>query len=513
MELTNIPKEFSSRYLNDGFSGGEKKRMEILQLAMLRPELAVLDETDSGLDIDALQVVAEGVNKFAGPGDGRPDHHPLPAHPPPDQARRRARPLRRADRQGGRRRAGRAARGEGLRLDQGGGRGGGAAYGRMEPTAATAPALRRSLEEIRGRVPDPRARGPRRAARLPRQRRHLAEAAGGDRGARPLLAVRAQRQRPPRRPHALRGGDRASTRRRARIARRPHRRRAARGDLRPQRDRGAQPGRLLLGPRQRRRGRPDRAHRDGAPLEHRALVPARPGEGRRARLGADHRRGPARPGRLRRRCSSAGRSWSASPTSPTCSARSTRSPRSPASPTRPGRSWSSTAPRAGRSWTLDMAELGADFYALTAPQDVRADRDRGAVRPPRAARGDAALHRRRLDDQEGRARDEITWAELPAKFEGGTPRDRRGDRLRRRGALARRARAGGGPRRRGRAHRLRARAARRGPRAHASSARLPATTAAGSSPSRSRASTPTTSRRSSTATGSPSAPATTAPSS
>jgi Fe-S cluster assembly ATP-binding protein len=70
MGLTNIPKEFSSRYLNDGFSGGEKKRMEILQLAMLQPEMAVLDETDSGLDIDALRVVAEGVNKFAGPEMG-----------------------------------------------------------------------------------------------------------------------------------------------------------------------------------------------------------------------------------------------------------------------------------------------------------------------------------------------------------------------------------------------------------------------------------------------------------
>jgi Fe-S cluster assembly ATP-binding protein len=70
MELAKIPKEFSSRYLNDGFSGGEKKRMEILQLAMLRPELAVLDETDSGLDIDALQTVAEGVNRFAGPEMG-----------------------------------------------------------------------------------------------------------------------------------------------------------------------------------------------------------------------------------------------------------------------------------------------------------------------------------------------------------------------------------------------------------------------------------------------------------
>jgi Fe-S cluster assembly ATP-binding protein len=70
MELMNIPREFSTRYVNDGFSGGEKKRMEILQLAMLRPKVAVLDETDSGLDIDALRVVAEGVNRFAGPDMG-----------------------------------------------------------------------------------------------------------------------------------------------------------------------------------------------------------------------------------------------------------------------------------------------------------------------------------------------------------------------------------------------------------------------------------------------------------
>jgi Fe-S cluster assembly ATP-binding protein len=70
MELVNIPRDFSNRYLNDGFSGGEKKRMEILQLAALRPEMAVLDETDSGLDIDALRTVAEGVNKFSGPEMG-----------------------------------------------------------------------------------------------------------------------------------------------------------------------------------------------------------------------------------------------------------------------------------------------------------------------------------------------------------------------------------------------------------------------------------------------------------
>src|SRR4051794_37699019 len=65
MALTNVPKEFSSRYLNEGFSGGEKKRLEILQLALQQPEIAVLDETDSGLDIDALNVVAHGVNTVA----------------------------------------------------------------------------------------------------------------------------------------------------------------------------------------------------------------------------------------------------------------------------------------------------------------------------------------------------------------------------------------------------------------------------------------------------------------
>jgi Fe-S cluster assembly ATP-binding protein len=70
MKLTNVPRDFASRYLNEGFSGGEKKRMEILQLALQRPELAILDETDSGLDIDALKVVADGVNSVAGPDLG-----------------------------------------------------------------------------------------------------------------------------------------------------------------------------------------------------------------------------------------------------------------------------------------------------------------------------------------------------------------------------------------------------------------------------------------------------------
>ena len=70
MQLLNVPESFATRYLNEGFSGGEKKRAEILQMALLEPTLAVLDETDSGLDIDALRVVSEGVNNLMHPGMG-----------------------------------------------------------------------------------------------------------------------------------------------------------------------------------------------------------------------------------------------------------------------------------------------------------------------------------------------------------------------------------------------------------------------------------------------------------
>ena len=64
MERLKVPRELASRYLNDGFSGGEKKRVEILQMALLQPKIAILDETDSGLDIDALRIVANGVNEL-----------------------------------------------------------------------------------------------------------------------------------------------------------------------------------------------------------------------------------------------------------------------------------------------------------------------------------------------------------------------------------------------------------------------------------------------------------------
>jgi Fe-S cluster assembly ATP-binding protein len=70
MDRLKVPRELAQRYLNEGFSGGEKKRVEILQMAMLKPRIAVLDETDSGLDIDALKIVAAGVKELVGPEMG-----------------------------------------------------------------------------------------------------------------------------------------------------------------------------------------------------------------------------------------------------------------------------------------------------------------------------------------------------------------------------------------------------------------------------------------------------------
>ena len=70
MDMLKIDRKFTSRSVNEGFSGGEKKRCEILQMAMLEPKFALMDETDSGLDIDALRIVSEGVNTLRGPNLG-----------------------------------------------------------------------------------------------------------------------------------------------------------------------------------------------------------------------------------------------------------------------------------------------------------------------------------------------------------------------------------------------------------------------------------------------------------
>lgn len=70
MTMLGVDHNFAGRYLNEGFSGGEKKRAEVLQMAVLEPKIAIMDETDSGLDIDALRIVAEGINKLTGPNMG-----------------------------------------------------------------------------------------------------------------------------------------------------------------------------------------------------------------------------------------------------------------------------------------------------------------------------------------------------------------------------------------------------------------------------------------------------------
>ena len=116
MARLSVDPSFAERSVNEGFSGGEKKRHEILQLELLQPKIAVLDETDSGLDIDALKVVSEGVNRVRGRRRDRraADHalHPDPAlHPAGLRARLRRWP----DRRGGRPGAGRHPRGRGLR--------------------------------------------------------------------------------------------------------------------------------------------------------------------------------------------------------------------------------------------------------------------------------------------------------------------------------------------------------------------------------------------------------------
>ncbi len=102
MQLVEMDRSFMSRSVNEGFSGGEKKRNEILQMAVLEPRLAILDETDSGLDIDALRIVANGVNALEEPGPSHVGHHPSPAasrlhrpRPRPRHGRGPDRPIRR----------------------------------------------------------------------------------------------------------------------------------------------------------------------------------------------------------------------------------------------------------------------------------------------------------------------------------------------------------------------------------------------------------------------------------
>ncbi len=116
-DFVNLDHSLMKRSVNEGFSGGEKKRAEIFQMAMLDPKLAILDETDSGLDIDALKIVSEGVNKLRGPGARVRAHHALPTPPQLHRPRRGPHPDGRPHREVRRQRARARARSEGLRLD------------------------------------------------------------------------------------------------------------------------------------------------------------------------------------------------------------------------------------------------------------------------------------------------------------------------------------------------------------------------------------------------------------
>ena len=411
MELVNIPREFSSRYVNDGFSGGEKKRMEVLQLAMLRPKIAVLDETDSGLDIDALRVVAEGVNKFAGPEMGvliithyqrilhlvEPDF----VHVMYDG---------RIVKEGGPELVG-ELEAQGLRLDPRGGRGGGMtetaeATFPIERVRASFPALEREVNGQPVAYLDSGASSQRVLASIQAvdryERRHhsnvhrgshtlSAEATAAYEGARATVADH------------IGAADRREVR------------------LRPQRDRGDQPRRPCLG--RANVGAGDRIVL--TEMEHHSNIV--PWQLLAERTGAEIDWVPVTTtgcstSTPTRRCSSAGRSWSRSPTSRTCSEPRTRSPRSRGSPTKPARWCSPTAPRRRRSCRSTWPTLGVDFYALTGHKAYGADRDRRALGAARAAARDAAVPRRRLDDPQG---DHERAPPGPTRRRGSRPARRR----------------------------------------------------------------------------------------
>ena len=375
IELLDVDRAFTSRHLNDGFSGGEKKRAEILQMAMLAPGIAILDETDSGLDIDALRTVAEGVAELARrAGPGRADHHPLPAHPPLRDARVRPHPDGRPDRDGGRRRAGRAPRARGLRPDPRGGRGSRC----RRAHAATPPSGRRAAQARAARSRGdalPRARRARRRRR--RRSRELRERARAayERARAAELAALGLLDDQPRGPRPRRAGD-------------PHRR----GD----RDAGAP-----RDPRRRARAPPACCvQRDGS-VVHTQLDPALAERGRDPLLA---RAGGAASTRelferyYMRRLSSTATSWR--PPTPRSGAAAHSSTCHPAWPSR-SRSRSSTrsaAPAARSTRTRSRSATAAATFACTSTTlaedatSTRAGAARRRVRalPARTARAAAS---------------------------------------------------------------------------------------------------------------------------
>ena len=283
LEQLNLDPTFGTRNVNEGFSGGEKKRHEIAQLELLNPKMAILDETDSGLDIDALKIVSEGVNRFRaqeGKGVLLITHYTrILRYIEPDFVHVFVDG--KIAEQGGPELAD-ALEAEGydkyLRAD-----------GLTMSDAAGPPP--RAGGHPQG-LPDPRAHArEREAAGLPRQRQHLAEAPGRHRrDGRPPRA--AQRQHRPGDAPARRGVDGGLRGGPGQGGGVPRRAVAQRGRLHQERDRGAQPA----GPHHRPRPRRQRRHhRDGAPLQHRVVAAGLRAGRRRAALVRPDRRRAARP--------------------------------------------------------------------------------------------------------------------------------------------------------------------------------------------------------------------------
>ena len=239
-KLLGFDRAFADRYLNEGFSGGEKKRHEILQMAMIEPRFAVLDETDSGLDVDALKVVSERRQRHARPGPRRPHHHPLHADPALHHAGRRARDVRGAHRQapGGPELAEHLE--ENGYVEFGAAEEAAAPDGVVMSTAAaidvrrSGPTSRSSGGRCTARRSSTSTRRPRRRSRPPCSTRWRPTTA------RPTpTSTAASTSWPPRRPTRFEARPRRGG---------PPRRRAARGrDLHQERQRGDQPGGLGLG--------------------------------------------------------------------------------------------------------------------------------------------------------------------------------------------------------------------------------------------------------------------------
>ena len=265
------------RYVNQGFSGGEKKRNEILQLAVLEPQIAILDETDSGLDIDALKAVAGGVAQLIGPEPRGPAHHPLPADPQLHHPELRPRADGRADREGGRPRARQGAREGGLR-------------GRSAPSWAWPRRRRRPRD--RDVTPGSTRASSARTSRSssgsstaspsstwttprPRRSRDRSSRRSPTTTSTTTRTSTAASTRWPRRPPPR---SRAPARRSPASSARP---RHARDRLHARDDRGHQPRRVRVGPGLPQGGRRDRHHPARAPLEPHPVAARRAGHRRR----------------------------------------------------------------------------------------------------------------------------------------------------------------------------------------------------------------------------------------